>query len=243
MTEHLALVSACFGGIDDIKPFPRVDGVDTFLFLDEPARKAADPAALATWGQVIVPDYPRHDFSPRLRSKYFKLQIHRLPELESYRWLGWADTSLLFHDAAFMPAIVEWLAAQKSSQRIALLPHPERQTVREEYEFVRAQIAAGHQGLRLRYVNEKMDEQMRYFFDRGWNLDAPLWASGFWIIENSSQIAWCWDAWWHQNLRYGMMCQLSLPVMLAQFGLEPRPVHLNIYHNEFFEWIMHPRLM
>jgi len=242
MTD-LALVSVCFGGIDEVKRFPFIDGIDTFLFLDEPTRQAADPTALKTWTRVIVPDYPRHDFGPRLASKYFKLQIHRLPELEHYRWLGWADASLLFHDASFMLGLTEWLAAQRSHQRIALLPHPERATVREEYDFISAQIAAGNEHLRVRYADEKLDEQMRFFADRGWNLDAPLWASGFWIIENSSQIAWCWDAWWHQNIRYGMMCQLSLPMVLAQFGLEPRPVQLNIYANEHFEWVPHPRLM
>jgi hypothetical protein len=242
-TKGLALASANFGGIDAIKPFPQVVGIDTYLYTDAEGFSGADPAAVASWRRVIVPDYPRHDFGPRLRGRYFKHQIHRLPEMEPYQWLAWADASLQFRDPSFLLRETERLAALAPHQRVALVPHPDRNTIREEYEFIRQEIEKGNEYLRLRYANEKMMEQMNSFEGRGWNLDSRLWCGTIWVIENNDLIARCWDSWWDQNLRYGMMDQLSLPVLLHWFGLEPQAMDFNLSHNSFFDWVMHRNIM
>jgi hypothetical protein len=193
---------------------------------------------------VILPDYPRDDFGTRLRSRYFKHQIHRLPEMENYRWLAWADSSLLFRDASFLLRKTEQLAALPGHQRLALVPHPDRKSVREEYEFIQGRIEQGNEYLTMRYGKEKMTEQMQFFASRGWNVDAPsLWCGGFWIVENSDLIASCWNAWWDQNIRYGVMDQLALPVLLEQSGLEPQAMDLNIWKNDYFEFVAHHAAM
>jgi len=46
-----------------------------------------------------------------------------------------------------------------------------------------------------------------------------------------------------QNLRYGMQDQLSLPVMLDAFGLEPQALPLHVEKNEFWERAAHRNLM
>src|SRR6516225_2424100 len=127
----LALGSANFGGIDNIKPFPRTAGIDTYFYTDAEALAAANPAASSSWGRVIVPNYPRYDFGPRLRGRYFKHQIHRLPEIEHYRWLAWADASLQFNNASFLLREMERLSTLPPRQRVALVPHPDRNTIRE----------------------------------------------------------------------------------------------------------------
>jgi len=62
---QIALVTANFGGIDDLKPLPPHPGIDAYYYTDEATRAAASAEAAATWTRVIVPDYPRHDFGPR----------------------------------------------------------------------------------------------------------------------------------------------------------------------------------
>jgi len=238
----IALVSANFGGIDAIKPFPPLPGVDAFFYTDADTLAAADPEVIPSWGRIIVPDYPRYDFGPRLRGRYFKHQIHRLPETESYRWLAWAASSLQFRDASFLLREADRLASLPPHQRLALVPHPDRNTIREEYEFILQQIANGgeySEYLRVRYAQEKMTEQMNFFAGRGWNLDAPLWCGTFWLIENNDPITRCWNSWWDQNLRYGMMDQLSLPVLIEAFGLEPQALQLHLWKNEFWEHVTH----
>jgi hypothetical protein len=78
--SEIALVTANFGGIDDIKTLPQHDGIDAFYYTDAATRSQADQTAIASWTRVLVPNYPRHDFGSRLRAKYFKLQVHRLDD-------------------------------------------------------------------------------------------------------------------------------------------------------------------
>ncbi len=218
----IALVSANFGGIDAINRFPPVPGVDTFFYTDAEALAAADPEAAASWGRIIVPDYPRHDFAPRL------------------------DSSVQFRDASILLREAERLGPLGPHQRLALVPHPERNTVREEYEYILQEIANDRpygEYFRVRYAEEKMTEQMAFFADRGWSLDATLWCGTVWLIENNEAIARCWDGWWDQNLRYGMQDQLSLPVMLDAFGLEPQALPLHVEKNEYWERAAHRNLM
>ncbi len=242
-TTGLMLVSANFGGIDTIKPFPVMAGVDSFYYTQADTLADADPAAAASWTRVIIPDYPRHDFGPRLRGRYFKHQIHRLPEAEGYRWLAWADASLQFRDPSFLLREANRLATLPPHQRVALVPHPDRRTVREEYQYICRKIEVGSEYHRLRYAQEKMTEQMDFFAGRGWNLEARLWCGTIWLIENNDLIARCWDSWWDQNLRYGMMDQLSLPVLLQQFRLEPQVMDFNLWKNPYFDWVTHRTMM
>jgi hypothetical protein len=85
-----------------------------------------------------------------------------------------------------------------------------------------------------RYGREKMPEQMAYYREQGWNVEAPLYCGTFWIIENADAFRRCWDDWWDQNIRFGMMDQLSLPIMLAQHKLEPQLLSVPLQSNEHF---------
>lgn len=239
----LALVTANFGGIDKIRSFPAQHGISAFYYTEANTLSATDAATAASWTRVMLPDYPRHDMVPRLRAKYFKLQIHRLPEVEPYRWLAWGDASLQFNDLSFLFEFCNTLALLPDHQRVALIPHPHRSTIRQEYEFVQNEIAAGDEYLRVRYGQEKMTEQMSYFLKCGWNLDAPLWCGTTWLVENNEVIRRCWNGWWDQILRYGMQDQLSLPVLLDAFGLQAQSFGFDLTDNPFFKWEPHQVVM
>lgn len=239
---RLSLVTANFGGIDDLKPLPARPDLDAFYYTDAATLAAADPGAAASWSGVIVPDYPRHDFNPRLRGRYFKHQIHRLPEATPYRWLAWADASVEFHDLSFLTDAVKRLRRLPPHRRLLLIPHPWRGTVQQEYEHITEEIAAGNEALRLRYAQEKMPEQMAFFVAQGWRSNAPLWCGTLWLVENSPLMHRCWDAWWDQNLRFGMMDQLSLPFVLAQFGVQPERAEFSLVENPYFSWCPHAKL-
>ena len=109
---------------------------------------------------MIVPNYPRHDFNPRLRGRYFKHQIHRLDEVRDHRWLVWADSSLQFHDLGFLADRDAQLARLAVRRRVLLVPHPDRQTISQEFQFIQDEINRGNTYLIPRYSTEKMREQM-----------------------------------------------------------------------------------
>jgi hypothetical protein len=241
--NEVGLVTANFGGVDELRALPEHEGIDAFYYTDQATRAQADPAAVASWSEVLVPDYPRHDFGPRLRARYFKHQIHRLHEVRSHRWLVWADSSLEFHETGFILDRVEELRRRPPSQRVLVIPHPERNTVREEYEYICDQIAEGNEYLRLRYQHEKMTEQMKYFGDQGWDVEAGLWCGTFWMVERSEMFRRIWDDWWDQNIRFGMMDQLSLPVLLDHQRCDPMQFAISLRRNDHFTKTAHQRDM
>lgn len=236
--DGIALVTANFGGIDDVAFLPD-HRFDSFYYTDAETKRQADPKALESWTQVLIPDYPRYDFNPRLRARYFKHQIHRPAEVSSHRWLVWADSCIEFKSTEFIEHSVARLASLPESGRLLVIPHPDRATVLEEYEFIEDRIAAGSSYLTIRYRDEKMPEQMRYFEQQGWDTKAPLWCGTFWIVENSEFFNRIWDDWWDQNLRFGMMDQLSLPVLLAAHGATPDQLDVLLWDNEFFKRVEH----
>src|SRR5437868_10496819 len=96
MNNRIALVSANFGSFDTVKTLPPNGEIDSFYYCDEKTLLGSAEESVASWTKVVVPNYPRHDFTPRLRARYFKHQIHRLDEIRDHRWLAWSDSSIRF---------------------------------------------------------------------------------------------------------------------------------------------------
>ena len=46
--NEIALVTANFSEIDELKSLPRHDGIDAFYYTDEMTRSRADPTAIAS---------------------------------------------------------------------------------------------------------------------------------------------------------------------------------------------------
>ena len=115
-------------------------------------------------------------------------------------------------------------------------PASRKKSVREEYDAVQTAIAGGSNYLRVRYANEKMPEQMDYLRQQNWNAaDSRLWCGTIWMIENSDLLRRCWDDWWDQTLRFGVMDQLSLPFVLDRHGLDPQILDVHLYDNAFWK--------
>ena len=97
--------------------------------------------------------------------------------------------------------------------------------------------------MRVRYLNERLPEQMDHIRARGWDINAKLLCGTLWVIENKSQMHGCWNEWWDQNLRYGIMDQLALPCVLEQHGVVPQMLDVYLYQNQYFRWVRHPQVM
>jgi GT2 family glycosyltransferase len=231
----IALVTANFGGIDEVRALPDHHGVDAFYYTDQPV----SPEVARTWTRVITPEYPRDDFSPRLRAKYFKLQIHRLDEVRNHRWLVWADATLKFRDLSFLTEHALALARLPVHKRALMIPHPDRATLIEEFEFCQKLVLDGLPYLTVRYANEKMREQVDYYRARGWNVQAKLWCGTFWMVENTELIRQAFNEWWDHNLRFGIQDQLSLAMVLQNNGIEPTPLAIEPRQNAYFDWTNH----
>ena len=237
----LALVTANFGGIDDVKPLPQNTSFDSFYYTDEVTLAGASAEVCATWTRVIAPPYPRRDLVPRLRAKYFKCQLHRLPETQRYRWLAWADSKFHFRDTSFLAEGVERLQGMPPSSRLMLRRHPRRPTVRSEYQYVVREMQKGNQYVLTRYHTEPMDEQIAFYETQGWNTAARLWSCGLWLIENNAAIRACWDTWWDHNIKFSIQDQLSLPIALENHNLDPQEFRFSHSGDSYFQRVQHAK--
>lgn len=235
--DRIALFTTSFGGIDALKPIPRHDQIDTFFVTDTVTNP--DHPAAATWTRLIDPAGASAGFPGRLRSRYYKTQIHRLPEAKPYRWLVWADASLCFNDIDFIVDEATKLAHLPAEQRLALVPHPRRKTVDEEYAHVRNQIQRGNEYLSARYQLRELSDQMEFLAAEGMATSGRLWALGFWLVENNDQIGACWDCWWDHIKRFGPMDQLPLPPLIERFRLVPSALNIDIRANRHFRRVAH----
>ena len=238
--NEIALISASFGMVDEIKPLPALNGLDAYLFTDKESHEIIPKNVRNTWTRIIVPDFPRRDFSARLTARYFKHQIQRLEISDKYKYLIWADCSLKFQDLKFITSEVKKLKKRKARDRVMMVPHPERKTVFEEYKYITEEIKSGNDYLKIRYENEKMEEQIEFFKRQKWNYNSSLFATTIWMIENHNTLLNdCWNDWWDQNLRFGMMDQLSLPPLFHKHGISPRLLDVNLWKNQYFEYTGH----
>ena len=130
--------------VDEIKQLPALNGLDAYLFTDKEGLERIPKKVRNTWTRIIVPDFPRRDFSARLTARYFKHQIQRLEISDKYKYLMWADCSLKFRDLKFITSEVKKLKKLKARDRVMMVPHPERKTVYEEYKYITEEIKTGN---------------------------------------------------------------------------------------------------
>lgn len=55
-----------------------------------------------------------------------------------------------------------------------MIPHPDRGSVYEEYNYIIKEIKAENKYLKIRYVNENMEEQIKFFERQKWNYNSSL---------------------------------------------------------------------
>jgi len=240
--EMVALVTANFGGIDRIKPLPMPHPrVRAFYYTDEETLAASTEEERAGWDKILVPNYPRHDFNPRLRARYFKHQIHRLDEVLGYRWLMWMDSSIEVRDIDFIAGWADILDQQVAQEdRMMTVPIRANGTVQSEFEYIQGKIDEGDQYFIVRYGQEKMKEQMAWFKEKGFDTSAMLLACTLWMVENNGVVHNAMDTWWDQNIRFGMMDQLSLPIVLSSFGIRPLMFKINVFGEQNPFWTVIP---
>ena len=237
--NKIAFVTSNFGGVDRVKPLPAHPGIDAILYTDMPRILDTKPVDMATWDRVTVNPLVGYSDEPWLRSRFFKQQMHTLPEMREYDYLVWADASLLFRDMSFINVLCDYLPELPANERALFVPHPDRRFVEDEYDFVCERLKQGDNYLQARYDEEQMTKQMYYLEASGINCaQTKLWCAGFFVLQNSMYNALALNNWWKQTKRFGRMDQLSLSAAFSLEGVRVRTLKkdMNVYQNEFFCW-------
>ena len=173
------------------------------------------------------------DFPPRHRTMLPRMQMGAVKRF-AWEWIPncdvyvWVDSSVTL----FRPDTVQWFVDTLGGGDIALLPHPDRHSIREEAEFVRAKIAAGNSYLVSRYENERLDEQLAAIIGTPCFVDDHLYASTAFAFRNTIHVRAMCKEWWYHVSKYHALDQLSLPFVVWQTDLAVKPLSGHLYHHE-----------
>lgn len=190
-------------------------GTDLVCFTDEPA------ATSKTWQIRHVP--PAFPLDSNRSS--------RRPKILSHLYLDDYDESLYIDNSTLLLVEPDALfdALLPTDVSMAVLRHSFRQRLREEFTAVVDQ---------RRDAAWQCEEQLAHYerthpelLDR-----RPLWGGLLLRRHHEPAVRGAMQIWWEQVLRYSRRDQLSLPIALADAGLQPLVHDLDNHISPFHEW-------
>lgn len=198
----VTVLTACFGGYDELRPQAAQDVDVEWVAYTEDHRPTPPPWSAIRVSETAVVGYSH----PRLVAKRHKV----LHAAGCGADVVWIDANTEITDPSFVRRA---LAARHDG--IAVFRHPDRDCVYEEAEA----------SLRLcpeKYSGQRIREQVDHYRTEGHPDHAGLYACGTvawdWSAPTSHAIA---SAWWAEIERWTYQDQLSLPVVLRRLGVEP----------------------
>ena len=171
------------------------------------------------------------NFPPRSCAMTSRLQA-RIIKTMGWQLVPIAD-KYIYMDASFRLAkenSVEWLVSQLGNKDTAFFHHPDRNTIREEAEFLRTKSTSRY--IQRRYHGEQLDAQLAEIFSQSYN-DTTLYAGGVFIYMNTPRVHNMLKEWWYHNSRYHLDDQLSLPYCLHQAKCTVNTIEGDIRNCEY----------
>jgi len=223
----IALVSANLGGLDPALALPAHPGIRATYYTDR-------PATLPGWDRVVQVYAVG---GPRLSAKLYKCQIQRTADAPDATWYLWADACLRFSSLDFAAGLARSIGTD--GRRAAFVPHPARKSPGEEWEYVLQGVRAGHPYLAARYNVSELECERDHFARRHNIWQLPLWCGGLWMMARSERTDAFLDDWWFNVRNHCILDQAAIAPLLVEHGIQPVPIPVNIYKNQFWERVSH----
>jgi hypothetical protein len=119
----------------------------------------------------------------------------------------------------------------------ALFRHPDRKTVREEWEFMRRKLAEGNGYLMWRYGGEYLDQQADEIFQDPNFKDDALYASTAFAYRNTERVRSALKEWWYHKSRYLLHDQLALPYVIQKFGCKVNVINEHYMKTPYLTFV------
>lgn len=182
--------------------------------------------------QIVVQTYNDKNFPPRKNSMTPRLQA-RLVKMSSWQMLPdydyyiWVDSScrLARKDSA------EWFVKQLGDADMALLKHPNRNTVQEEADYIRERLAKGCPYITPRYENERLDEQMKVVEPTD-----QLYATTAFIYKNDTPARDMLTIWWLHTSMYHSIDQLSVATAARHANAKINMINEDYMNTPYLEF-------
>ncbi len=189
------------------------------------------------WAPQVVPGatvsvhrFDDSNFPPRSKAMTPALQVGLL------KWFGpdfvpvadaviWIDAS-----CAPTPQSASWFLDRLGSADVAVFAHPERMTIREEYEFIVGRMARrGESYLNGRYKGEWIAEQFAMIEQAG-KADLPLYASTAFAYRPTPKVLSAFADVFLLKARYLLHDQLAFP-----YALDKHMCSVNIIRENYLK--------
>lgn len=221
--KKIAVITANFGGIDSQKYIPEQSIIfDQYYYTEKNS------------------PYDFSGLDNRLKAKYFKWQMHKIPDLEKkYDIFVWVDANILIK----RPDVIERLVKGIDLFDISITSHPDRDCIYKEAEFIMNGIKNGNIYLKARY-NNSIQNEVDFFRKMGHPENAGLCWCGLFAVENSDKMNDCFDAIWNDNILRSNFDQNSFMFNALQRKVGINYTYWGNFHkNDNYELIHHSKLM
>lgn len=205
----LAVITAIFGGYDNIPPIPK--GFDEAILV-------SDVPIKSEWSNIVIST----SLQPRLASKIPKFRPDLFTDLDASVWVD-----------ASMRDPSDWLSTKCRQLLIdnsfILFRHPERDSVADEIRA--SKIIA-------KYDGQPFDKQMQNYESMGFADDVGLWACGVIARNHTPENEAFGDSWFLHNALWSIQDQLSFPYLVWRNKLKVKSFEEHQYSGPL-SWFPH----
>jgi hypothetical protein len=206
--------TAIYGGYDDLKPHPDHPIVTEWVAYTDNPHLVSDEWEVRYW--------PLPFNHPRLSAKWWKCH----PPAPDYvpgmaEASVWIDGSVAIHNPEYFDVLAEGLVKRP----LTMFRHPDRDCIYAEADVSRSM---------MKYIGQPLEAQVGLYHSRGWPANNGLWASTTFARRHTVEVLQFGAAWFAHNELLTYQDQLSLPVLLDQYGLTPAPIPGNLWNNPWF---------
>lgn len=211
----IAVVTCNTGGIDTIKDIPEQSvAYDRFYYTNQ-----------------NMP-FPLSVLNNRIKSKYIKTQMHRIPELSKYDKLIWVDGSIQVKSRYFVEFYIQ--------APFVIGKHPDRDCIFKEADFIENEIKNGNAYLSSRYNGIDLVLAALHYGTLGYEKNSGLWASGVFGMNNTWSYHDFCDRWWNEIIKWDGIDQISLGYLLSRKSVYYYDFEYNnMISNDLFDLIPH----
>lgn len=178
-------------------------------------------------------NFPGRELAMTSRLKPALVKMFGWEFLPGFDFYIWVDGSRTLVSPDFGSYMLHELGDRAD---IAIFKHPERNSIKEEHDFVKQKMADGSRYLLERYSGEWLDGQ--YDFIRGDRkfVDDRLFASTSFAYRPTPRIKAAFKEWWYHKTRFLLHDQLALPYVLAKAHVKVNVIDANIYKLPYWEY-------
>lgn len=213
----MLVYTSIYGGYDPLRPHPHHPNVEAWVcFTDDPDLRCEG------WETVV--EAPRYEH-PRLSAKWRKCHP---PAAERSVWI---DGSMHVHNPEFFTTLDGLIG---DGADMAFFPHPDRDNIRDE---ATASLAIAFE----KYGGLDVQGQVDRYEARKPIKPLGLWASTTFIRQHTLAVLEMGAAWMAHCELLTYQDQLSLPVLLDDYGITVAPIPYGLVSNPWFLWCGHAR--